>query len=582
MKLKSIQVNGFGKLENKNIEFDDKINLIVGANESGKSTLMGFIKSIFYGVNRNKAGNTFSELEKYKPWKDIEFSGKAEYEVDGINYTVFRDFNRNNAKLYDELGNEITKNYNKDKSRGILIGNEQFNIDEETFENTAFVTQKNMGVDIDSQKSIIQKLTNMIQSGDENTSYENVIKKVEKILYDEVGTERTQNKPKNIVQRELTLKEIQKKQLIGKRDRQEIIENEKKKIEIKTKEITKEIELVTEVYDIKNKYQNLLNEKRTLFEAEQKAIEKQKAEEIKKQELERKRINITMCITAIILILTTFMFKKYLLLITLIPILILVIITNMKRKTAEENVDNIHQFDLVVEELKKKENKELERLEKNGIKKGIIDRKITELKNLIDGYEKTKNDYILEKHKLKLEEEALEKGVNKLNELEQDIETLTEKRNKLYEKEESLNLALEVFNNSYEELKARIIPDVTLEIQKCITETTNGEYTNIKYNDENGIVIENKFGEIITIDKLSTGTIDQIYLGFRLAILNRLADVPIILDEAFAYYDDVRLKNILNSLKNISKNKQVIIFTCSEREKKILDEMNVKYKLIEM
>ena len=376
MKLKSIQVNGFGKLENKNIEFDDKINLIVGANESGKSTLMGFIKSIFYGVNRNKAGNTFSELEKYKPWKDIEFSGKAEYEVDGINYTVFRDFNRNNAKLYDELGNEITKNYNKDKSRGILIGNEQFNIDEETFENTAFVTQKNMGVDIDSQKSIIQKLTNMIQSGDENTSYENVIKKVEKILYDEVGTERTQNKPKNIVQRELTLKEIQKKQLIGKRDRQEIIESEKKKIESKTKEISREIEIATEVHDIKNKYQNLLSEKRNLFEAEQKAIEKQKAEEIKKHEVERKRINIVMGIIAMIAIITAVMLEKYLLLTTLIPILVLMIITNVKRKTTEETVDNMHQFDLIVEELKKKENKELERLEKNGIKKGIIDRKI--------------------------------------------------------------------------------------------------------------------------------------------------------------------------------------------------------------
>lgn len=582
MKLKSIQVNGFGKLENKNIEFDDKINLIVGSNESGKSTLMGFIKAIFYGVNRNKAGNSFSELEKYKPWKDVEFSGKAEYEIDGIKYSVFRDFNRNNTKIYDESGNEITKNYNKDKNRGILIGNEQFNIDEETFENTAFVTQKSIGIDIDSQKGIIQKLTNMIQSGDENTSYENVIKKVEKILYDEVGTDRTQNKPKNVIQRELALKEIQKKQLIGKRDRQEIIENEKKKIENKIEEISNEIAIATEVYDIKNKYQNLLSEKRNLFEAEQKVIEKQKAEEAKKQELEKKRINIAMSIIALIVVAATIMFKRYLLLTTLIPILVLVILTNIKKKNIEGNTENIHQFDLIVEELKKKENKEFERLEKNGIKKGIIDRKIAELKNLIDGYEKTKNDYILEEHKLRLEEESLENGVNKLNELEEEIQALIEKKNKLYEKEESLNLAMEVFNDSYEELKDKIVPDITAEIQRCVMETTNGEYTNVKYNDEIGIVIENKFGEIITVDKLSTGTVDQIYLGFRIAILNRLADVPIILDEAFVYYDDIRLKNILNSLKSISKNKQVIIFTCSEREKKMLNEMKVEYKLIEM
>ena len=132
----------------------------------------------------------------------------------------------------------------------------------------------------------------MIQSGDENTSYENVTKKLEKILYDEVGTDRTQNKPKNIVLRELTLKKIQKEQLIGKRERQEIIENELKKIQEKEREISKEIEIASTVYDIKNKYQDLLNEKRNMFEAEQKVIEKKKAEEAKKQILEKKRINI--------------------------------------------------------------------------------------------------------------------------------------------------------------------------------------------------------------------------------------------------------------------------------------------------
>ncbi|MBO5179107.1 MAG: AAA family ATPase [Clostridia bacterium] len=582
MKLKSIQVNGFGKLENKNIEFGDKINLVVGSNESGKSTLMGFIKAIFYGVNKNKAGNLFSEAERYKPWKDIEFSGKAEYEVDGARYSAFRDFNKNSTKIYDELGNEITKNYNKDKSRGILIGNEQFNIDEETFENTAFITQKNIDVNIDSQKNIIQKLTNMIQSGDENTSYENVTKKIEKILYEEVGTERTQNKPKNIVLRELTLKKIQKEQLIGKRDRQKIIENELKKIETKTKEISKEIEIANTVYDIKNKYQALLNEKRNIYEAEQKVIEKQKIEEAKKQSLEKKRINIAMSILSLIVVILTFILNNYLLLVTLVPIVVLLVITNIEKKNIEESSSEVNQFDLVIEELKKKENKELEQLEKNGIKKGMTDRKITELRTLIDGYEKNKNDYILQSHKLKLEEDSLEHGVNRLNELEEEIESLNEKKDKIEKKEESLKLALEVFYDSYEELKSKIVPDITSEIQKCVERTTNGEYTNIKYNDTNGIVIENKFGEIVTIDKLSVGTIDQIYLGFRLAILNKLSNVPIILDEAFAYYDDKRLENILKSLNDTSSDRQVLIFTCSEREKKVLDEINAEYTLIEM
>ena len=582
MKLKNVQINGFGKLEDKNIIFDDKINLIIGENESGKSTFMGFIKAIFYGVNKNKAGNAFSEHERYKPWKDIEFSGKVEYEIAGKTYSVFRDFNKNTAKIYDEFGNDISKNYNKDKSRGISIGVEELNVDEEVFENTAFIMQNTINVEVDSQKNIIQKLTNMFQSGEENVSYENVTKKLERILYEEVGTDRTQNKPKNIVNRELTLKKIQREQLIGKRERQENLESEIKKVEGKLSEITREISVANSVYEIKEKYQSLLHEKRNLYEAEQKVLEKQKAENEKREFELKKKNNLLIGAVILTIVLLSIILKKYFALIAVIPAIIILVMNNAKKKTiTDENVE-INQFDLIVEELKKKENKELQQLEKNGIKKSMIDRKITEIKTLIDGYEKTKNDYILQSHKLKLEEETLEQGVNKLNELEEDIEYLNENKKKIEEKEESLKLALEVFYNSYDELKEKIVPDITEEIKNVVAKTTNGEYSNVKYNDENGLIIENKYGELMSIDKLSIGTIDQIYFGFRLAILNKLSDIPLMLDEAFVYYDDARLENILKLLSKISDEKQIILFTCSSREKNLLDKLGIKYNLINL
>ena len=58
--------------------------------------------------------------------------------------------------------------------------------------------------------------------------------------------------------------------------------------------------------------------------------------------------------------------------------------------------------------------------------------------------------------------------------------------------------------------------------------------------------------------------------------------MPIILDEAFAYYDDNRLENILNYLANEYNNKQVIIFTCTDREKIFLEKLQIKYNLIQL
>ena len=134
----------------------------------------------------NKAGNEYSEFERYKPWRDIDFSGKLEFENDGKTYTVFRDFNRNNCKVYDSDGNDITSEFNKDKSRGAEVGSSYFGIDEETFENTILIMQGGTSIELQSQKSIIQKLTNMIQSGQEGVSFEKIKAKLKKKYLDEI------------------------------------------------------------------------------------------------------------------------------------------------------------------------------------------------------------------------------------------------------------------------------------------------------------------------------------------------------------------------------------------------------------
>ncbi len=58
--------------------------------------------------------------------------------------------------------------------------------------------------------------------------------------------------------------------------------------------------------------------------------------------------------------------------------------------------------------------------------------------------------------------------------------------------------------------------------------------------------------------------------------------MPIILDEVFAYFDNERLENILKFIADNYKGNQIIILTCSNREKDILDKLNIKYNLINL
>ena len=58
--------------------------------------------------------------------------------------------------------------------------------------------------------------------------------------------------------------------------------------------------------------------------------------------------------------------------------------------------------------------------------------------------------------------------------------------------------------------------------------------------------------------------------------------MPIILDEAFAYYDDERLENTLKFIAQTFNGNQILLFTCSHREEEILNRIDKEYQLIEL
>ncbi len=70
-------------------------------------------------------------------------------------------------------------------------------------------------------------------------------------------------------------------------------------------------------------------------------------------------------------------------------------------------------------------------------------------------------------------------------------------------------------------------------------------------------------------DRLSAGTKEQIAVLVRLAmgamICERGEEVPIILDDALVFSDDVRIEQMFDALNRAGKNQQVIVFTCRAR-----------------
>ena len=119
-------------------------------------------------------------------------------------------------------------------------------------------------------------------------------------------------------------------------------------------------------------------------------------------------------------------------------------------------------------------------------------------------------------------------------------------------------------------------------ISKYLEGMTNHKYSEILIDDRFDIKVYDKFiGDYVELKSLSLGTMEQIYLAFRLSISKIITEknIPLVLDSHFDSYDEKRLKNTLELLKD---EKQVLIFTSTDREMKILDKYNMTYNLIKL
>ena len=168
--------------------------------------------------------------------------------------------------------------------------------------------------------------------------------------------------------------------------------------------------------------------------------------------------------------------------------------------------------------------------------------------------------------------------------MEEQLENLKEQKEEILATGESIELTKQILEKAYNKMKNNISPKFNQNLLNNKTGIIGEKYKNIVFNEEQGINVELENGNYVNANSLSVGTIDQLYLALRLAVMQEVSkeELPIILDEAFAYYDDERLENILKYLNSNFKENQIIIFTCSKREKEILDKLKISYNFIEL
>ena len=648
MKINKIKINSYGKLKNKEINLENNLNIIYGKNESGKSTLLKFILNIFYGASKNKKGKDISDFEKYKPWNSEEYSGKLSYELDNKNkYEIYREFNKKNPNIFNENGEDILKEFNIDKNKGSEFFFEQTQISEEMFLATSVAMQQEVKIEKNTQNILIQKISNLLETGEDKISYKKAVEKLNRMQLEKIGTERSREKPINIIQKNIEADQEKINELKKYENLEYELEEEKNKIKNKINEKEIKNNLLKEI-KIKNEKNNLENEKikikeniieenknkinlinNNLEKINNKILEEKNNSKNINGKYEKNKLNKKLNIFLIIIILINilwFLFIpkiienkiiKYIFLLTVPTYLIFYVFLknklNKKIKIIENNQKNnlekINNEKINIENNKKiyeenlnqllneinkiktennllnnlEENKLINKYEKN-INKNEINYllKTGNINNEINLLESEINNLKIENNRLELQKENIEPQLENLSSLEEELYSLKEQYEELQKNNESIELVKTLLARAYDDMKKSVSPVFTQKLSNNIETITKGKYCKLNFNDEQGLIVELENGNYIPAERLSTGTIDQLYLSLRLAMLDEISNekVPIILDESFAYYDDERLKNILNYLVNEFNDRQIIIFTCSHREKDILTQENIHYNFV--
>lgn len=184
MIINKIEIDGFGKLSAKSLDLAPGFNLIFGANENGKTTLMSFVKMMFYSsASRSEKISDLSKSlrKKYRPWNGSQMSGSIEFTKDGIRYRIQKTFMKSE-------GTDKTVIFNLDSGEQIKIekpneaGEFFWGMTLDEFDRSVFFGQTGgFSADINGD-SLALRISNLTVSGDENTSQDLVVKHINEAL----------------------------------------------------------------------------------------------------------------------------------------------------------------------------------------------------------------------------------------------------------------------------------------------------------------------------------------------------------------------------------------------------------------
>lgn len=480
-------LKNFGKFQGKEIELKEGINILLGENESGKSTIHVFLQSMLFGMKRGrgKASKT-DTYSRYMPWENGNwYEGSMVFTCGKRKFRLERGFGKfaKVPTLICETDGEMLSVEHGDLD--MLLGG----VTENVYENTVSIGQA------------------------KSRTEEGLLKEIRDYLSEFQGTGDFRFHPEQAV---------------------EILKKRRKELEQKEREILLEKEKLE--WEIISK---IHHEEEEIENVRRKLKERSTGEVPVKEERNtgKGRFFLLAALLAAGAALGTLVWKSMIMAIVL-PLLLYMLYSGLSKLLLQKK------------QQKQRTEKKVKTEERRKILAESLQERQMKIENLKEEAAERKSDYV-QVERIRKEIQAVSIAEAKIKEAAGNLQKFTGQK----------------------------LQD---EISEIFAQITGGKYKRVLLTENFEIYLDT--GEKrLQLYQVSYGTAEQVYLALRLAcgeILCQEEDIPLVLDETFAMYDEKRL---IQALKYISQRKsQVLLFSSNKREIQALEKAGVPFSLVRL
>lgn len=622
MIIREANIGKFGKLENQKYQFAPQINVIYGANESGKSTLMQFLKAMLFGLEKTRVRKTLNTYNRYEPWDTpAYFYGSMIFETGQQQFLLERNFyyKEKRVRLVNiRDGEELSVEYG---DLDMLLGN----VSAAAYENTCCIGQeqllpgRELGVLLEDERS------NLAQTGSGDFQLSKALQELEQKRKNAEKTrkELEQQRLSHIHQLEVN-QQVLERDIAGLKAQQEKQSTQQGTVQEQVRALQQRMEPVQTAYQTVCRREQELQSAVALEQSEWEQAEREqwKREQFRREQEEAEALQqksgknagfsplLLIGVAGLILapVLRSAMdgFQKIAPALNIICIILILagLVSayrkSREKKTADSGQKHRQSVNDSVQNHREQDSRandraNLQSVEREGRKAALdqqLQRVCQQKATLEEQLQKLKDQKKSLQLQVARQEGSGDQLQSQIQEKEVELENLTEQVAELQqetleeqharEDRDALELAAETMSRLAARMSKTLEHTLDKEMSGILAQITGNVHEQLQVTDGQGIVLAEQLQKR-TPEAYSQGTMQQAYFSYRMAaghMLMKEEPLPFLLDETFANYDEERLRQTLRWLAE--QENQIFLFTCRETEMRLLTEEDIPFASIRL